>query len=108
MSAIRCEWCAINSGRTHANRKCCQLRRLASSPRHVRVEFAQTLTDTEQADLRPRLSAEIKRLRDLRLIAKAAPAASAGPPDGLASPPATGIHPTQNKRRHALKIESDT
>ena len=93
MSAAICEWCATHAGRTHANRKCCQLRRLAMSPRHVRVEFAKTLTDAEQADLRPRLSAEIKRLRDVRLAAKAAPAASAGPPDDLQHMAAISPHP---------------
>jgi hypothetical protein len=75
-----CAWCLTNAGRTHANRKCCQLRRLAMAPRHAQAEFAKSLTDGERAALRPRLAAEIKRLRALREAANAAPAASAGPP----------------------------
>ena len=98
MSATICEWCATDACRTHANRKCCQLRRLANSPRHVRVEYAKTLTDSEQADLRPRLSAEIKRLRDVRLATNAAPAASAGPPSHANNHAATSP-PTHTEKR---------
>jgi len=62
----RCEWCETNSGRTHANRECCQLRRLATAPRHFLIEYAKTLTEEEKTILRADIAEEKKRLRGLR------------------------------------------
>ncbi|MGK5049508.1 hypothetical protein ACQ4WP_26970 [Janthinobacterium sp. GB4P2] len=64
---MTCEWCATNAGRTHADRKCCQLRRLAMSPRHAQAAHAESLTKEERDELRPRLKAEIARLKELRM-----------------------------------------
>jgi hypothetical protein len=61
----RCAWCETNSGRTHASRKCCELRRLATAPRHFLIEYAKTLTETEKPALRADIAEEKKRLREL-------------------------------------------
>jgi hypothetical protein len=61
----KCPDCKTNSGRTNANRTCCKLRRLATAPRHQQAEFAKDLTEVERNELRPRLVAEIKRLKGL-------------------------------------------
>lgn len=47
-------------------------------------------------------------IRKVKEAANAAPAASAGPPQLRNDHLATSPHPTQNKQRHALEIESDT
>jgi hypothetical protein len=60
-----CPDCETNSGRTNANRSCCKLRRLALAPRHQQAAFAAGLTEVERNELRPRLVAEIKRLKGL-------------------------------------------
>jgi len=60
-----CDWCAVDSGRTHGQRKCCILRRLASAPRHLQAQYASTLTADERDELRPRLLAEMQRLKAL-------------------------------------------
>jgi len=62
----RCEWCETNSGRTHAIRECCKLRRLSQAPRHVLAEYAKTLTEEEKTILRADIAEEKKRLRGLR------------------------------------------
>jgi len=61
-----CDWCLTNSGRTHATRPCCVLRRLAQAPRHAQAEHAQTLTVAERDALRPLLKAEIQRLKEMK------------------------------------------
>lgn len=63
---IICEWCETNSGRTHASRKCCELRRLALAPRHFLIEYAKALTEEEKTSLRADIAEEKKRLRGLR------------------------------------------
>lgn len=64
---MTCEWCTTNAGRTHADRPCCQLRDLAMSPRHAQAAFAEGLTEEGRDELRPRLKAEIARLKELRM-----------------------------------------
>lgn len=61
-----CIWCKTNAGRTHGDRPCCQLRALAQAPRHVQAEYAKGLTQEQREALRPRLAAEIKRLKALQ------------------------------------------
>lgn len=63
---MTCEWCAINAGRTHATRPCCVLRRLAQAPRQAQIDHAAALTPAARDELRPRLKAEIKRLKELK------------------------------------------
>ncbi len=62
----RCEWCETNSGRTHATRKCCELRRLSQAPRHFLIEYAKTLSEDEKNSLRADIAEERNRLRRLR------------------------------------------
>lgn len=62
----KCEWCKVNSGRTHANRECCQLRRLAQAPRGYILEYVKTLTEEEKTALRADLIEEKKRLKEIR------------------------------------------
>lgn len=61
-----CEWCAVNAGRTHATRECCRLRRIAQAPRKQQELMAARMTEDERRELRPRIKAEIERLRALR------------------------------------------
>lgn len=61
-----CDWCLTNSGRTNATRPCCFLRSLAQAPRHARAAHGASLSEEEKMALRPRLAAEIERLRGLR------------------------------------------
>lgn len=61
----KCEWCQVNSGRTHANRECCELRRLSLAPRHFLIEYAKTLTEDEKTSLRADIAEEKKRLRGM-------------------------------------------
>ncbi|WP_025915815.1 hypothetical protein [Herminiimonas sp. CN] len=42
------------------------MRRLAKAPRHVQAEHGKSLTADERDDLRPRLQAEIDRLKKLK------------------------------------------
>ena len=62
----KCEWCLINSGRTHASRECCKLRRLAQAPRHVLLDYAKTLSEDEKIALRTAITDERVRLRGLK------------------------------------------
>lgn len=62
----RCDWCNINSGRTHASRECCKIRRLAQAPRRFILEYVATLTEDEKNALRVDLKTEKLRLRDMR------------------------------------------
>ena len=62
----KCEWCLVNSGLTHATRKCCELRRLATAPRHFLIEYAKTLSEEDKTSLRADIAEEKKRLRGLR------------------------------------------
>ncbi len=61
-----CEWCETNSGRTHATRKCCKLRRLSLAPHHFLIEYAKTLSEDEKTALRADLIEEKKRLKEIR------------------------------------------
>lgn len=61
-----CPWCEVNAGRTHGERRCCQLRELALAPKHVKAEYAKGLSEPERAALRLRLQAEMNRLRVLQ------------------------------------------
>lgn len=61
-----CEWCETNSGRTHASRKCCELRRLATAPRHFLIEYAKTLSEEKKTALRADIAEEKKRLKEIR------------------------------------------
>lgn len=63
---MKCHWCWLNSGCTHAWRDCCKLRRLALSPRANQAAHAATLTQAQRDELRPLLAAEIKRLKGLK------------------------------------------
>lgn len=65
-TADLCDLCATNSGRTNANRACCRLRELAQSPRHQQAAYARQLTWEQREELRPRLAAEIARLKKLK------------------------------------------
>ena len=62
----KCGWCQVNSGRTHANRECCKLRRLAQAPRGYILEYVKTLTEAEKTALRADLIEEKKRLKESR------------------------------------------
>lgn len=62
----KCSWCQVNSGRTHANRECCKLRRLAQAPRHLILEYVKTLSEDEKAALRADLIEEKKRLKEIK------------------------------------------
>jgi len=62
----KCELCQVNSGRTHATRECCQLRRLAQAPRHLILEYVKTLSEDEKTALRADLIEEKKRLKEIR------------------------------------------
>ena len=62
---MTCDWCAVNAGRTHAARPCCQIRRIAQAPYHQQEIIAARMTEDERRELRPRIKAEIERLRQL-------------------------------------------
>lgn len=62
----RCEWCKTNSGRTNANRECCEIRRLAQAPRHVLAEYAKTLSEDEKSVLRLKIKSERERIKALK------------------------------------------
>ena len=62
-----CDWCQTNSGRIKKGRHCCDLRELANAPREAQAAYAKGLTDDQRNELRPRLVAEIARLKQLRL-----------------------------------------
>lgn len=62
----KCSWCQVNSGRTHASRECCKLRRLVQAPRHLILEYVKTLTEAEKTALRADLIEEKKRLKEIR------------------------------------------
>lgn len=66
-----CMWCKTNAGRTSANRPCCQLRALAQAPRHLQAAYAQGLTQEQRDELRPRLTAEKKRLTRIKTTSRA-------------------------------------
>lgn len=70
MSEI-CMWCKTNAGRTNATRPCCQLRALAQAPRHLQAEYAKGLTQEQRDELRPRLTAEKKRLTRIKTTSRA-------------------------------------
>ena len=63
---MTCDWCLSDSGRTKKGRACCELRMLANAPRAVQAAHGKTLTEAERDELRPRLQAEIERLKTLR------------------------------------------
>lgn len=62
----KCSWCQLNSGRTHANRECCKLRRLAQAPRGYILEYVKTLPEAEKTALRADLIEEKKRLKEIK------------------------------------------
>jgi len=62
----KCEWCLTNSGRTHAIRECCKLRRLAQMPKAMLVEYVKGMTEEAKTKLREDLKAEKLRLKLLR------------------------------------------
>lgn len=62
---MTCILCATNSART-SPMPCCALRQLAMSPRHQQAAYAKGLTQDERDALRPRLAAEILRLKELK------------------------------------------
>lgn len=64
-----CPWCDVNAGRTHGERRCCQLRELALAPKHVKAEYARGLSEPERAALRLRLQDEMNRLKALQNVA---------------------------------------
>jgi hypothetical protein len=61
---MTCLLCATNSART-SPLPCCQL---AQSPRHVQAEHGKSLTQDERDALRPRLTAEIVKLRGIKRV----------------------------------------
>lgn len=66
MSKNQCEWCQVNSGRTHANRECCKLRRLAQMPKAMLVEYVKGMTEEAKTKLREDLKTEKLRLKEIR------------------------------------------
>jgi len=62
----KCGWCQVNSGRTHATRECCQLRRLAQMPKAMLVEYVKGMTEEAKTKLREDLKTEKLRLKEIR------------------------------------------
>jgi len=62
----KCSWCQVNSGRTHATRECCQLRRLAQMPKAMLVEYVKGMTEEDKTKLREDLKNEKLRLRGIK------------------------------------------
>ncbi len=60
------EFCLTNSGRTHANRKCCELRMLAQAPRHILVEYGKKLSKEDADELRQAIINERTRLKETK------------------------------------------
>jgi len=66
MEHEKCLFCLENSGRTHANRECCQLRRLAQMPKAMLVAYVKGMTEEAKTKLREDLKAEKLRLKEIR------------------------------------------
>lgn len=64
-----CTWCLTNAGRTHAKRDCCQLRALAQMPSDRLAQHVAKWDEAAKDELRPRLIAEKKRLREMGRVA---------------------------------------
>lgn len=62
-----CLWCKVNSGRVKKGRPCCDLRSLANAPKKAQAAYAEGLTDEQRNDLRPRLIAEMARIKQIRI-----------------------------------------
>lgn len=61
-----CALCLTNAGRTHAERECCRIRRIAQAPRHQQQRIAEGMTMEERNEIRPKIVAEVERLKKMR------------------------------------------
>jgi hypothetical protein len=60
---VTCENCEKDSPIYDVKLDCCKLRMLAHAPRHAQAEHGKSLTQAERDELRPKLIAEIQRLK---------------------------------------------